>query len=1558
MRANKQPQQYRSTRGRGRGRAGRAAPYYPSDDDSDPDMPPNRRRGSAIDELRRHLPKKQATRKRRNQDPDDAELDELQSRLAALRDGPSSTGSYCPDAPAPTPMEARVSLVDTGDQKLKPPSAVTARETLTCAIAVNPAAAVRLVEVFKARYRLEFTGTGPEHPTPGYYVENRIALRDIITTVADHQMISPIPMTILLIGVNVAELSTIVQDRVELKDTRWHCVKPCSTPMDDVEAFDSKLAHVELRNEKSNADVKYSVGMPALNAAYHIYSPRITYCNHHPVECKCFVFDLFYSHHSYQYDMRVYCEITAQMTRQFGYLLQHMFEGPHGQYYGEKVWEYGGDGSVTIASNHTDSVKYRCPNNQWLTQRYMHYGDLAVSFVPKPLGSSSVYTFTRVRKLHNWVPPTTFYPIQTAVGDPHHYKQVSTHTPAGEPMYDQAMLDSITNGDFTVSSRFAMFSVPHHLIYDAAQFGRVVTPKALIEAMVNTIGAATLDQDTVNVVYKSLCSLYGPKVRDYNLDRNTDVTIRMAAFQAILRSQSMFGFTQSLRGDFAQLWSRVNAPIGTQIAALRSIIQQRYRNWLQRVPKPAPSVTIVDNRALAYTGVVALILICYAYYRFKRGFSVGIGHSLRPLVSALDHTQRQISRTVRRFVDHAYFTNMVAYRGARNAVSTISAQYEKTMSLAQRNELFNKDSAFVTYMLVRTNECVLTPLVEEYVKRRWPRAGALVFGLESLSKYAVVRKLGASRGESLQFAALNQLYHLIIGLVPYRYGVLLHGVLNLCGAFPYTALTRRVMTSSFIYMGMLPFVPLAFPAIMSLMPLPPPPPLANDCRIRNSKLDVVKSQVQCHAVGFVPAGIAPSVNVNCSAVEVNALKHRMLRRQPARDDRSRSWLCSIAQQFCETFLAAFRNSYVDKGIVPFDDWLDTREYTAAQKNLMRIAKVSLDNGELSVRQIMTATGQLKIEKANLRSLVLVPAADNKQKPGRMIVAFTPAANVIFGPAQLTVKAALKSLRGAAGVVYSPGVSTSQHGRLHYDFHQRVAAETIDGDISKMDAHVHADHYAAYYVLLRWLGAHRVSVYGRSLMWWCKRLERTRGFGRCGSRFKFTYRTASGIVRTTDINTFIVTITLILTMVQRLNCSVADLYYGRSYPLVGPNVHFMPYCSGKSYFIAQNDSYIDGDLLCEQRYGVHPHGFDYNNPVQFINGSKMLLESVMSYIAAGGDRTVMVALHNSHYAPALDQLRRIGAAATYGLLPLSRHARYMKQRVSGFMTKVESSDHSDVVFYDEHESELRAYRREFVDIMARGGCSMYFPRDKHDRIEYLIMVCGDDSNTNVARTLGLRSEDMQGTFTATGLPIKISKEKVTTYVSARFVPCDDAKRRPSERLAPKLGRMIARLGFMCQLPVHTTNQILGLYRGVALGLAPDCSHVPFIRVLIKHILRLTTGSPVLIKRDWMRYFRRHEGSPLSGQNRRSYCTSATWAYFMSVYGLQRSDEQEFDRLMSAIQQLPAVLPPGPWMQAITVDCEDECGNTISVPPLTAYVDLRNQPFTAASLVRPDLPVIRG
>ncbi len=124
------------------------------------------------------------------------------------------------------------------------------------------------------------------------------------------------------------------------------------------------------------------------------------------------------------------------------------------------------------------------------------------------------------------------------------------------------------------------------------------------------------------------------------------------------------------------------------------------------------------------------------------------------------------------------------------------------------------------------------------------------------------------------------------------------------------------------------------------------------------------------------------------------------------------------------------------------------------------------------------------------------------------------------------------------------------------------------------------------------------------------------------------------------------------------------------------------------------------------------------------------------------------------------------------------------------------------------------------------------------------------------------------------------------------------------LAPMPGKILGKVGFALNKP----KCIYTHYKGVALGLARDCGHVPFLRVLVKHLLRITEAYDAPESRNDYAI------------NSDSTCEFSDRSFELCLerYGLGEAYENELDQALATVQSLPWSLNLGWVDQLISVD----------------------------------------
>jgi hypothetical protein len=123
-----------------------------------------------------------------------------------------------------------------------------------------------------------------------------------------------------------------------------------------------------------------------------------------------------------------------------------------------------------------------------------------------------------------------------------------------------------------------------------------------------------------------------------------------------------------------------------------------------------------------------------------------------------------------------------------------------------------------------------------------------------------------------------------------------------------------------------------------------------------------------------------------------------------------------------------------------------------------------------------------------------------------------------------------------------------------------------------------------------------------------------------------------------------------------------------------------------------------------------------------------------------------------------------------------------------------------------------------------------------------------------------------------------------FCSSLFWPVDDGR----IVLAPKTGRILARLGFLANPPQGLDQR--SIMRGVALGLIKSVNHIPYANHITRRLLALTEGHTPIVLKQFGRFIE---------MERVHTCTDDTWGFFLSRYGVTDDELNAFCDAMEHI-----------------------------------------------------------
>lgn len=131
--------------------------------------------------------------------------------------------------------------------------------------------------------------------------------------------------------------------------------------------------------------------------------------------------------------------------------------------------------------------------------------------------------------------------------------------------------------------------------------------------------------------------------------------------------------------------------------------------------------------------------------------------------------------------------------------------------------------------------------------------------------------------------------------------------------------------------------------------------------------------------------------------------------------------------------------------------------------------------------------------------------------------------------------------------------------------------------------------------------------------------------------------------------------------------------------------------------------------------------------------------------------------------------------------------------------------------------------------------------------------------------------------------------------------------------PKLGRVLARYGWWVDPQQRTPSYLAGLLRGDTIGRLNFCNHIPFLRVLFKRVLELTSGVSERSQKRTYFTFLRNISPPVASDE--------VWRVLYDKYGLEPRHEQEYAELLNQVTTLPAIVNYAPLAKAIFIDALD-------------------------------------
>jgi hypothetical protein len=149
----------------------------------------------------------------------------------------------------------------------------------------------------------------------------------------------------------------------------------------------------------------------------------------------------------------------------------------------------------------------------------------------------------------------------------------------------------------------------------------------------------------------------------------------------------------------------------------------------------------------------------------------------------------------------------------------------------------------------------------------------------------------------------------------------------------------------------------------------------------------------------------------------------------------------------------------------------------------------------------------------------------------------------------------------------------------------------------------------------------------------------------------------------------------------------------------------------------------------------------------------------------------------------------------------------------------------------------------------------------------------------------------------------------SFCSARFYPVAGGKCV----LAPGIGRGLAKSAWYVDSPVNMP--IERMVRGDAIGKMRDCWFVPFLGPMWRKNLELTKGfaGKEILSRNLIRSSLHNAHAVVTHE-----ASAETYEMVEALYGLTRTDEEEYIKLLSTVKSLPSIVNLSKFHHAMVVD----------------------------------------
>jgi hypothetical protein len=205
------------------------------------------------------------------------------------------------------------------------------------------------------------------------------------------------------------------------------------------------------------------------------------------------------------------------------------------------------------------------------------------------------------------------------------------------------------------------------------------------------------------------------------------------------------------------------------------------------------------------------------------------------------------------------------------------------------------------------------------------------------------------------------------------------------------------------------------------------------------------------------------------------------------------------------------------------------------------------------------------------------------------------------------------------------------------------------------------------------------------------------------------------------------------------------------------------------------------------------------------------------------------------------------------------------------------------------------------------------REISEKYQLTIPCLGDD-NLVIGDRKFIDTVPLKALLLKLGLELEPKKhvtsdaKYLASFCSARFYPVAGGM----TVLGPGIGRGIVKSGWYVNPPVGV--DLKRLLRADAIGRSNDCSFIPFLNLMWKKNMQMTSDVKLVYTTREMRRASLHNAHV----SVRHLPCSETYAMINAVYGLTMEDEEKYASLLSEVKSLPCIVDYIPLARAAVID----------------------------------------